>query len=745
MKGIPRGAVICKREDGTIRAEIMMLAGFCLLLFFSMGIYTLVKLPPELCFMYTVILNAEIMQICGYAVSVRTGCYLFSVLSAAGLVLFLLRGKARKSFFSPGIVFLFLLFAGAVVLFRGGFIQQYDDFHQWALEVKYMLENDVIPRAGSLVPVVPMESGLFNVFFQILGGYNEGNMHASSFLFTAAALMLPMAGIEWKKWYKGIVCLFLTYVGMFSIYKLPYKSLYVDLPAAAWSAVLCVWWITGGRNPVRVFAQENVPVPGQSQVPEKSCHASSSGQGSMPEHRSEPLSSGLRSSGLAFRLITVIPILLFITRIKWGIGLLLALFTAGFIALSVCQDRMQGSWQDFLRRRWKMILAAVAALLAVFSILWGILGSSFVPASLSGLAEALTVSSEKARLTLNTLIHNLFMKSLVSNPNMKLMTVQSVVILTVLLALTAYLGRAVYQKKICLFAVCYPFIVVAYTVALYVTYVSTFSYEESIRNATGYRYLSIIVLYGFFVLTGMMLHAFGREEMKNALIDGADGPAFEQGALQGIVAGADTDHTVLSGTAAGISADPAASERAREGFGRYRMQIVLVAGLCLFALSNVNSKIIYLASELRYWKLPQYEVIKETKDSISKIEEIIGEEDRVYLLSNEYNLENMNEYPLCVALYYLGDRVSNYLITPWEFNKEGSLSFVAKTDLTVDALPDLLRGGGYTYIWIHSYDTYLANEFYRLFDCRNLKEGLYRILYQEDGTIRLEFVSNLKE
>ena len=74
----------------------------------------------------------------------------------------------------------------------------------------------------------------------------------------------------------------------------------------------------------------------------------------------------------------------------------------------------------------------------------------------------------------------------------------------------------------------------------------------------------------------------------------------------------------------------------------------------------------------------------------------------------------------------------------------GSLSFVANTDLTVDAFPDLLRGGGYTYVWIHSYDPYLARSFRRLFNCSNLREGLYRIQYQEDGAIRLEYVSDLK-
>ena len=671
----------------------MMLAGFCLLLFFSMGIYTLIRIPPELCFLYAVILNAEVMQVLGYASSIRAGCIGFSILAVAGLVLFLLRSKKRVDFFTPGILLLFLLFAASLVLFRGGFIHNYDDFHQWALEVKYMLEHNAMPRPGGLMPIVPMETGLFNVFFQVLCGYNEGYMHASSFLFTAAALVLPLAGIPWRRWKGALGYLLLTYLGMFSIYKFPYKSLYVDLPAAAWAAVLCVWWMTAAKRDRR--------------------------QGMF--------------GGILPRLIPVIPILLFITRIKWGIGLLLAALTAGYIVIEIFAERMNESPGVFWRRQWKRIVIVSAVLIVAFGILWAILGSSFVPASMSGIAEALTVSSEKARLTLETLLQNLFQKSLTTHPNMRLYTVHSVILLIVLLLLTAYLGRAVYQKKICRFAAYYPVCVAAYAAALYVSYVSTFSYEESVRNATGYRYLSVIVLYGFFVLTGMMLHSFGTERGLHRSPE-AEGEILCSSDMEGRGKALPEAETGIAG----------AADTGIHGNVRWKMQAVLIAGLFALALCNVNSKILYLASEIQEWKLPQYPVIMETRGQIEKIQDVISEDDRVYLLSNKYDLDNMNEYPLCVALYYLGEQVSNYLVMPWQFNEKGSLSFVAKSDLTIDSFPALLRDGGYTYIWIHSYDKYLTEQFERLFNCKDLQKGLYRILYQEDGAIRLEYVSDLK-
>jgi hypothetical protein len=236
---------------------------------------------------------------------------------------------------------------------------------------------------------------------------------------------------------------------------------------------------------------------------------------------------------------------------------------------------------------------------------------------------------------------------------MRLYTVHSGILLIVLLLLTAYLGRAVYQKKICRFAAYYPVCVAAYAAALYVSYVSTFSYEESVRNATGYRYLSVIVLYGFFVLTGMMLHSFGTERglHRSPEAEGrvhrspeAEGGLHRSPEVEGeILCSSDMEGRgkALPEAETGIAG---AADTGIHGNARWKMQAVLIAGLVALALCNVNSKILYLASEIQEWKLPQYPVIMETRGQIEKIQDVISEDDRVYLLSNKYDLDNMNEY-----------------------------------------------------------------------------------------------------
>ena len=50
----------------------------------------------------------------------------------------------------------------------------------------------------------------------------------------------------------------------------------------------------------------------------------------------------------------------------------------------------------------------------------------------------------------------------------------------------------------------------------------------------------------------------------------------------------------------------------------------------------------------------------------------------------------------------------------------------------------MLQAGGYTYVWVHSYDAYLREAFEKLFDCTLETAGLYEVVYREDGLMTLE-------
>ena len=653
-----------------MRSELMMFIGFFILIGVGMGYYTLLRIRSEMAVAYSVLTLIAVLHVCGYTCGLRTGCWVFCGLSAAGVLLFLFRGKDRAGFFSFGLAALFVLFTVSLLAFHGDYIQTYDDFHQWAAEAKYMLAKNRIPTGTDFVGElnVPPESSLFVAFFQILGGYNEGHMYTAAFLFTAVAAVIPLMRARWRDWPKGILYVLLVYAGFFTLYNQPYKSIYVDLPAAVWAGSVCMLWTLLGNRADRMIGDcaENA----------------AAGAGSI----AEPKALSLRR-----RCLLILPFLIFLPRIKWGVSFLLWAFVLGYmlvdVAVRIPQDRLRAFW----KRRWAYVVGIAAAVLALLLGAWFVIGESLIPASLSGVVEALTFSSKKARLTAGTLAHNLFQKSLTGNPNMPFRTVQATILIVLLFFVLATWCRNCTRKRALIAqAIYYPFCVILYAIGLYVCYVSVFSYEESVRNSTGYRYLSIVIVFGFIIFCGQLLVS------------------------------------MLEETQAGSSGKRRTSWPVRMGLL-----------LCLLLVSNFNTKMIYKASSLQPWRNKNYKVIQETKDHISKIKEHITDSDRVYLLSNEFSLKEMNEYPLCVSLYYLDGQVSNYLREPWKFTEDGSISFLHETEASIEQFPAMLQCGGYTYIWVHSYDAYLQEKFRELFGCDLEAEGLYEIMYKEDGGMEL--------
>lgn len=682
-----------------MRSELMMFIGFFILIGVGMGYYTLLRIRSEMAVAYSVLTLIAVLHVCGYTCGLRTGCWVFCGLSAAGLILFLLKGKDRAGFFSPGFAALVVLFGAALLAFHGDYIQTYDDFHQWAAEVKYMLLQDRIPTGPDFVGDlnVPPESSLFVVFFQILGGYNEGHMYTAAFLLTAVAVVIPLMELRWKDWGKGVLYVLLVYAGFFTLYNQPYKSIYVDLPAAVWAGSVCMLWTLLGSSAGRMTGDRAANRAAGARatgtrIGNKASGAETAGVSTGNAAVSAGSIAEPKALSLRRRCLLVLPFLIFLPRIKWGVSFLLWAFTLGYmlvdLAMRMPSDRLRAFW----KRRWAYVVGTVAVVAALLLGAWFVIGESLIPASLSGIVEALTFSSKKARLTASTLAHNLFQKSLTGNPNMPFRTVQATILIVLLFFVLATWCRNCTRKRALIAqAIYYPFCVILYAIGLYVCYVSVFSYEESVRNSTGYRYLSIVIVFGFIIFCGQLLVS------------------------------------MLEETQAGSSGKRRTSWPVRMGLL-----------LCLLLVSNFNTKMIYKASSLQPWRNKNYKVIQETKDHISKIKEHITDSDRVYLLSNEFSLKEMNEYPLCVSLYYLDGQVSNYLREPWKFTEDGSISFLHETEASIEQFPAMLQGGGYTYIWVHSYDAFLQEKFRELFGCELEAEGLYEIEYREDGSMQLK-------
>ena len=89
-----------------------------------------------------------------------------------------------------------------------------------------------------VVEIMRLRPACFICSFQKFTGYSEQGMYVSSFLLMWIGFLLPFSEYGWKDWKKIAFYVVLVYVALFSLYTYGVKSLYVDVPTAAWAGGL---------------------------------------------------------------------------------------------------------------------------------------------------------------------------------------------------------------------------------------------------------------------------------------------------------------------------------------------------------------------------------------------------------------------------------------------------------------------------------------------------------------------------
>lgn len=173
----------------------------------------------------------------------------------------------------------------------------------------------------------------------------------------------------------------------------------------------------------------------------------------------------------------------------------------------------------------------------------------------------------------------------------------------------------------------------------------------------------------------------------------------------------------------------------------------IVLGITVFFLLGLNQKFIPYSTALDKENIPGFEKLNSMADQINKLDHIISENDKVYFLC-QYSSDNLGgaELYTASAFYYLENRVSNYLETPWRFSETGCNIRLEKFDTMLSELPSLLAGGGYTYLWVHTTDKYLTEALPEVLECnKKVKSGyLYKIIYEDGIATGLRLVKNLQ-
>jgi len=181
------------------------------------------------------------------------GMFFLAAAGGAGfifqVIVCLKAGKTAAMSLPVLAVFVIALLYG-VVFFYGVFLQNPDDLHWYGPVALYMSQNNrLINWSEFIVPYQAYAPSFFELFFMKTAGNEEQVMYVSAFLLSWIGFLLPMSRMERKDWGKVLLYAAVIFAALYSLYGHPYKSLYVDLPCAAWAGGIAGWW--AGRDQAR--------------------------------------------------------------------------------------------------------------------------------------------------------------------------------------------------------------------------------------------------------------------------------------------------------------------------------------------------------------------------------------------------------------------------------------------------------------------------------------------------------------
>lgn len=385
----------------------------------------------------------------GLAGSFSYGVCAIGVLSAAGYLRMIYRcsrGENMRPFWrSPCIILLFVFFAGSLLLYYHDFIQHIDEFHQWALSVKYMLREDRLPETSPLLSTIhPYATSLFHLFFQETGGYNEANMYVSAAFLMWIGFLLPFGEYRKADWKKIVIYALILYFGLFSLYYYGVKNLYVDLPVIAWAGGLAGWWMNRTKKKSNFL---------------------------------------IAASGLCM-----------LWFFKWMVGPLMVCFVLLFFAMHTALVEQNQMQDPAFRKKVLRIGGIVLAVCVVCAALAGmyLLATHRISAWTDGASKRKLVRTTGAFLTALT------GRAFSQNSNLKIAFLPFVAFLLVCMkGVSDLFGQ---RKQFYVYTVYLAFTFFAYCGALLFAYLFFFGYEESTTAAGSPRYFAVYAVYLFVIV-----------------------------------------------------------------------------------------------------------------------------------------------------------------------------------------------------------------------------------------------------
>ena len=443
-----------------------MLLCFCLLIGIAMAFYKFTRLTGVESTGLSVAAIVLVQLVCGILGDVSAGSYILYAAGIAGAIAFFLpfhNQRKRSGFFSPGLLFITGGFVYSLFAFQNSIIHNTDELIQWAKAARYVYDTGHLPVSGMFSGVHPAGTTLFHHFFIRMTGYVESNLYCSGFLMTWTGLMLPLSSLSWKDLKQSLLYAVTVFLALYALYIYPYMSINVDMPVAVWAGGMAALWY------LREKRKESVPL----------------------------------LAGVLFLL----------PQLKWAVGPMMAAALIFFVLLIhmtaselPVKLRFKTMGERFKKKStWAYCLLPLIAVGSLY--LWHLavpMQANLFPDIRSEAVSGLfSQASDRTQLTVQAGIEAAFTKNLgASGLNV---TYLSFLVAFNIIGVALYFFLSDRYKNYRWIVLFYLLGGIAYFYMLMLNYLNTFSYNESIRVASIYRYFSIYVLFGLPLLLSPLL------------------------------------------------------------------------------------------------------------------------------------------------------------------------------------------------------------------------------------------------
>lgn len=319
------------------------------------------------------------------------------------------------------------------------------------------------------------------------------------------------------------------------------------------------------------------------------------------------------------------------------------------------------------------------------------IGSMKMPQSLTNYMEINAVSMKKVKKTMSSFLTSAFGTPMNGKSNLKVAFVPFMVALVMMFSVY---GEWRKKKNEIVFYRNYMLVMsLSYCAVLFFSYIIMFAYNLSVTTRSIIRYLSCCAVFWFMIVLTLFL----------------------------------SDH----------------EEKTTEEKGRSEKYFLCVV-LAIF-LYGINAKYIPNTTALNKSEVVGYDDIMRVKEQAEAIKAQISSEDKVYFIYQINDEPGKADLVTSPVLYYLDTQISNYGYQPWRFFENGcNMAIEDYTTVTIKDLPYYLQSGNYTYLWIYGSDKYLRNELPGVLNYDGeVDAGLYKIIYENEQPVGLEYVSTL--